>query len=113
VLDVFDEWRRALGLVMGGEKVGDIRIDVDHIEAMAIEKSGNRLFVNLTSTSAVGGIDRPVVQPVATREFSREQQHLIALAAHDVLPFAQGFRAQIERGERNHALHRVARLKRA
>jgi DNA-binding beta-propeller fold protein YncE len=49
-----------------GEKVGDIRIDVDHIEAMAIEKSGNRLFVNLTSTSAVGVIDREKRTVIAT-----------------------------------------------
>ena len=49
-----------------GEKVGDIKIDVDQIEAMAIEKSGTRLFVNLTSTSAVGVIDREKRTVIAT-----------------------------------------------
>jgi hypothetical protein len=49
-----------------GDKVGDIKIDVDHIEAMAIEKSGPRLFVNLTSTSAVGVIDRGKRTVIAT-----------------------------------------------
>ena len=49
-----------------GDKVGDIKIDVDHIEAMAIEKSGPRLFANLTSTSAVGVIDREKRTVIAT-----------------------------------------------
>jgi len=49
-----------------GEKVGDIKLDADHIEAMAIEKSGTRLFVNLTSTSAVGVVDREKRTVIAT-----------------------------------------------
>ena len=49
-----------------GEKVGDIKIDVDQIEAMAIEKSGTRLFVNMTTTSAVGVIDREKRTVIAT-----------------------------------------------
>src|SRR5579872_651428 len=49
-----------------GEKVGDIKIDVDQIEAMAIEKSGTRLFVNMTTTSAVGVVDREKRTVIAT-----------------------------------------------
>jgi DNA-binding beta-propeller fold protein YncE len=49
-----------------GEKVGDIRIDDDHIEAMALEKSGNRLFVNLTSKSGVAVVDREKRAQIAT-----------------------------------------------
>ena len=40
------------------KKVGDIKVDGDHIEAMALEKSGSRLFVNMTAKNAVGVIDR-------------------------------------------------------
>ena len=49
-----------------GEQVGDIKIDVDQIEAMAIEKSGTRLFVNMTTTSAVGVVDREKRTVIAT-----------------------------------------------
>jgi DNA-binding beta-propeller fold protein YncE len=49
-----------------GQKVGDIKVDADHIEAMALEKSGPRLFVNLTSKNAVGVIDREKRTMIAT-----------------------------------------------
>ena len=42
-----------------GKKVGDIRIDgADRVEAMAVEHSGPRMFVNLYSKGAVAVIDR-------------------------------------------------------
>ena len=42
-----------------GKKVGDIRIDgADRVEAMAIEQSGPRMFVNLYNKAAVAVIDR-------------------------------------------------------
>ena len=63
----------------------------------------------MSSLGAIGRIDRSVVQTVAPRKFRRKQQHFVALAAHDVLPFAQRLRSQIERGEPDHALHRIAR----
>ena len=40
-----------------GQKLADIKVDSDHIESMAIEKSSNRLFVNMTSKNAVAVID--------------------------------------------------------
>jgi len=49
-----------------GQKVGDIKLDADHIEAMALEKSGSRLFVNLTSKNAVAVIDREKRTVIAT-----------------------------------------------
>jgi DNA-binding beta-propeller fold protein YncE len=39
-------------------KVADIRLNVGRVEGMAIEKSGSRLFVNLTDNDAVAVIDR-------------------------------------------------------
>src|SRR6202140_1010556 len=41
-----------------GKKLADIKVDGDRVEAMAIEKTGPRLFVNLYSKNAVGVIDR-------------------------------------------------------
>lgn len=49
-----------------GKKVGEIKLDADHIEAMALEKSGPRLFVNLTSKNAVAVIDREKREVIAT-----------------------------------------------
>jgi DNA-binding beta-propeller fold protein YncE len=43
---------------MSGKKLDDIKIDADRVEAMALEKSGPRLFVNLTSKNAIAVIDR-------------------------------------------------------
>ncbi len=42
-----------------GKKVGDIRIDgADRVEAMAVEHSGPRMFVNIYNKAAVAVIDR-------------------------------------------------------
>jgi DNA-binding beta-propeller fold protein YncE len=48
------------------KKVGDIKVDSDHIEGMALEKSGPRLFVNLYSKNALGVIDREKRAVIAT-----------------------------------------------
>jgi YVTN family beta-propeller protein len=57
---------------MAGKKVGDIRIDADRVEAMAIEKSGTRMFVNLYSKGAVAVIDRVKREVIATWSFAQE-----------------------------------------
>lgn len=49
-----------------GKKVGEIKLDSNHIEAMAVEKSGPRMFVNLTDQSAVAVIDREKRTVLAT-----------------------------------------------
>jgi DNA-binding beta-propeller fold protein YncE len=46
--------------------VGDIKVDSDHIEGMALEKSGPRLFVNMYSKNALGVIDREKRAVIAT-----------------------------------------------
>jgi DNA-binding beta-propeller fold protein YncE len=48
------------------KKVGDIKVDSDHIEGMALEKSGPRLFVNMYSKNALGVIDREKRTVIAT-----------------------------------------------
>jgi DNA-binding beta-propeller fold protein YncE len=40
------------------KKVGDIKVDSTNIEAMAIEKSGPRIFANIRDRNLVGVIDR-------------------------------------------------------
>jgi DNA-binding beta-propeller fold protein YncE len=55
-----------------GKKVGDIKIDADRVEAMAIEKSGPRMFVNLYSKGAVAVIDRAKHTVIATWSIAQE-----------------------------------------
>jgi len=55
-----------------GKKVGDIRVDADRVEAMAIEKSGTRMFVNLYNKAAVAVIDREKRAVIATWSIAQE-----------------------------------------
>jgi len=41
-----------------GKKLADIRLDVDQLESMAIEKSGPRLFINMMGGNEIGVVDR-------------------------------------------------------
>ncbi len=41
-----------------GKKVGEIKIDSDDVEAMALEKSSSRLFVNIRGKSEIEAYDR-------------------------------------------------------
>jgi hypothetical protein len=54
------------------KKIADIKVDSDRVEAMAIEKNGPRLFVNLYSKSAVAVIDRKKREVVATWSIAQE-----------------------------------------
>ena len=49
-----------------GEHVGDIRIDSNRVEAMVLEKSGPRIFLNMVEKSQVAVIDRAKRAVVAT-----------------------------------------------
>ncbi|HWY06489.1 MAG TPA: hypothetical protein VNY24_06485 [Candidatus Acidoferrales bacterium] len=40
------------------KKLRDIKIPSDHVEAITLEKSGPRMFINITGQSAVGVMDR-------------------------------------------------------
>jgi YVTN family beta-propeller protein len=56
-----------------GKKVGDIKIEgADRVEAMAIEKSGPRMFVNLYNKAAVAVIDREKRAVIATWSIAQE-----------------------------------------
>jgi hypothetical protein len=55
-----------------GKKVADIKVDGDRVEAMAIEKSGPRLFVNMYAKAAVGVIDRKKREVIAAWSIAQE-----------------------------------------
>jgi DNA-binding beta-propeller fold protein YncE len=41
-----------------GKKLADMKLDTNRLESMAIEKSGPRLFVNMTGINSIGVVDR-------------------------------------------------------
>jgi DNA-binding beta-propeller fold protein YncE len=41
-----------------GKKLADMNLDTNRLESMAIEKSGPRLFVNMTGINSIGVVDR-------------------------------------------------------
>jgi DNA-binding beta-propeller fold protein YncE len=49
-----------------GAQVGKIKIDSNRLEAMAVEQSGPRLFLNMTEKNSIGVIDRTKQAVVAT-----------------------------------------------
>jgi YVTN family beta-propeller protein len=56
-----------------GKKVGDIRIDnADRVEAMAVERSGPRMFVNLYNKAAIAVIDREKRAVIDTWSIAQE-----------------------------------------
>jgi DNA-binding beta-propeller fold protein YncE len=44
--------------VTTGKKLADMKLDTNRLESMAIEKSGPRLFVNMTGINSIGVVDR-------------------------------------------------------
>ena len=62
------------------EKLADIKIDSAHVDAMELEKSGPRMFVNMSSRNAVGVIDRQKRTVVATWSIAQEGQQNLAMA---------------------------------
>jgi WD40 repeat protein len=68
------------------KKVADIKIDSDAVEAIALEKGGPRMFVNITGKNAVGVFDRATRKQIATWPIDAAAKHNVALrldeAAH-------------------------------
>src|SRR5258708_19987652 len=58
LVSVIDETKR--------EKLGDIRLEGEELEEMAVERSGTRLFVNMKTLKQIGIIDRNKRKVVAT-----------------------------------------------
>jgi DNA-binding beta-propeller fold protein YncE len=62
------------------KKLADIKIDSDSVEALALEKSGPRIFVNVTGKDSVGVIDREKRTVIATWPIGQEAKHNVAMA---------------------------------
>jgi DNA-binding beta-propeller fold protein YncE len=43
---------------VSGKKLEDIKLDTNRLESMALEKSSQRLFVNMTTANVIGVVDR-------------------------------------------------------
>ena len=43
---------------VSGKKLADMKLETNRLESMAIEKSGQRLFVNMTGINSIGVVDR-------------------------------------------------------
>ena len=43
---------------VSGKKLEDMKLDTNRLESMALEKSGPRLFVNMTGANVIGVVDR-------------------------------------------------------
>jgi len=62
------------------KKLRDIKIDTNHVEAIVLEKSGPRMFINLTGKSAVGVLDRNKSEMSATWPLPTGDELNVAMA---------------------------------
>jgi len=62
------------------KKLRDIRIENDHVEAVVLEKSGPRLFTNITGMNAVGVMDRTQSSLQATWPLPAGVEQNVAMA---------------------------------
>jgi DNA-binding beta-propeller fold protein YncE len=63
-----------------GKSLGDIKIDSDAVEALALEKSGTRLFVNMTGKDAIAVVDREKRTVINTWPTGQVAKHLLAMS---------------------------------
>jgi DNA-binding beta-propeller fold protein YncE len=47
------------------KKLGELKFNDNHVEAMALEKHGDRLFINLAQTNKLAVVDRKTLQEIA------------------------------------------------
>jgi DNA-binding beta-propeller fold protein YncE len=62
-----------------GKSLADIKIDSDAVEALALEKSGPRLFVNMTGKDAIGVVDREKHTVITTWPTGQVAKHLLTM----------------------------------
>ena len=63
-----------------GKKLGQIQFKDDHVEAMALEKHGDRIFENLTQTNKLAVVDRKTMREIAEWPIKPcEQNAMVAL----------------------------------
>jgi len=63
-----------------GKRLGSVKFNDNHVEAMALEKNGKRLFVNLTQTNKLALVDRTTMRQLAEWPVKPcEQNAMVAL----------------------------------
>jgi DNA-binding beta-propeller fold protein YncE len=62
-----------------GEKKRSIVLDDSHVEAMALERNGNRLFINLTQTNKMAVIDRKSMKIISIWPVLAAQQNAMVI----------------------------------
>ncbi len=61
---------------VSGKKLADMTLETNRLESMAIEKSGSRLFVNMTGINSIGVVDREKRAVVATWPVSAAKENV-------------------------------------
>jgi DNA-binding beta-propeller fold protein YncE len=64
-----------------GEKLGAVTFNDNHVEAMAIEKNGDRLFINLSQSNKIAVVNRKTMQVIKTWPVRPAEQN--AMVAFD------------------------------
>jgi DNA-binding beta-propeller fold protein YncE len=65
------------------KKLRDIKIDSNHVEAIVLEKSGSRMFLNITGLNAVGVLDRNKSALQATWPLPAEDKQNVAMTSDE------------------------------
>ncbi len=58
-----------------GEHFGDVKFDANHVEAMAVEQSGDHLYINVTDQNYLAVVDKRTRTVVAKWPISEAQQN--------------------------------------
>lgn len=64
-----------------GQLLGKIEFKDNHVEAMALEKNGNRIFINLAQTNKLAVVDRTTMKEIAEWPIAPAEQN--AMVAFD------------------------------
>jgi DNA-binding beta-propeller fold protein YncE len=63
-----------------GQRLGGVTFNDNHVEAIALEEHGNRIFVNLTQTNKIAVVDRKTMKEIAEWPVPPAQQNaMVAL----------------------------------
>ncbi|MDQ2834517.1 MAG: hypothetical protein M3Y50_12370 [Acidobacteriota bacterium] len=63
-----------------GQRLGGLTFNDNHVEAIALEEHGNRIFVNLTQTNKIAVVDRKTMKEIAEWPVPPAQQNaMVAL----------------------------------
>ena len=58
-----------------GALINQVKFDVNKVEAMAIEKQGKRLFINVTGKTTIATFDKETLAPIAEWPFTEAQMN--------------------------------------